>query len=93
MIDQEIVTQEPASSRVVVEQPTSPTPIVSQPATTVVEEPAPTYVESSPTYVRRRDPLGNTMAASAMIQTLVWAAVVIVLLVVGILVLIHYHII
>ena len=79
---------EPAGGPTVVEQPTS----VIQPATRVVEEPAPAYVES-PTYVRRGNPMANTMAASAMIQTLVWSAVVIVLLVVGILVLIHYHII
>ncbi len=60
--------------------------VVERPATRVVEEPAPTYVQ-------RRDPVGNSMAASSMIQTVVWAVVVLVLLIVAILVLIHFKII
>lgn len=91
MANRDVVTKDPSSESVVVDQPT--TQIVEPVVNRVVEEPAPTYVDSTPTYVRRRDPIGNTMAASAMIQTLVWAAVVIVLLVVGILVLVHYNII
>lgn len=60
----------------------------------VVEEPAPRIVEQpAPTYVQRRDPIGNSIAAGSLIQTVVWAVVVIVLLVVGILVLVHYNII
>lgn len=68
---------------VVVEEPVNR---VVQPATRVVEEP-------STTYVRRRDPVGHTMAASTLIQTLVWSAVVLILVVVGILVLVRYNII
>ena len=73
---------------------TAPNRVVVEPSRTVVAEPATRVVEEpSTTYVRRRDPYASTMAASAMIQTLIWSAVVIVLLVVGILVLVHYGII
>lgn len=60
----------------------------------VVQEQAPRVVEErAPTYVRRSDPVGNSIAASSMIQTVVWAVVVIVLLIVGILVLVHLKVI
>ena len=62
-----------------------PETVVEQPATKVVEEP-------SKSYVKTRDPVATSIAASHVIQTLVWSAVVIVLLVVGIILLVHYKI-
>ena len=58
---------------------------VEQPGTRVVEEPSTTYVKTS-------DPVGKSIAAGNLIQTLVWSAVVIVLVVVGIILLVHYKI-
>ncbi|MGI8968848.1 MAG: hypothetical protein ACR2GA_07065 [Chloroflexota bacterium] len=51
-----------------------------------VEEPT-RVVESAPAtrYVHSDDPVGNVMAASQLIQTIVWAVVVLVLLVVALL--------
>jgi hypothetical protein len=61
---------------------------------TVTEHPSRRVVEETPpTYVDRSDPVRNTAAAGNLINTLVWAVVVIVILVVGILVLLHYGII
>jgi len=85
MVEQrrEVVTEE-------YDDPTVERRVVESPRTTeqsrVVDEPAPTYV-------RRQDPVGNSIAAGSLIQTVVWAVVVLVLLIVGILVLIHYNII
>ena len=59
--------------------------VVEQPATRVVEEP-------STTYVKRSDPVGTSIAASRLIQTLVWSGVIIVVLIVGILLLVRYKI-
>jgi hypothetical protein len=59
--------------------------VVEQPRTRVVEEPSSSYVE-------RRDPVATSIAASRLIQTVVWSAVVIVILVVGIILLVHYKI-
>lgn len=83
VVSEEYVDQAPASD-VVVERPRT---VVEEPATRVVSE------HPTTTYVRRQDPVANTMAASSLIQTLVWAAVVLIVLVVGILVLVHYSII
>jgi hypothetical protein len=85
------VTEEyvdPTDREVVVQQPRT---VVEQPVQRVVEEPAPAYVE--PTYIHRRDPIGSTIATGNLIQTVVWAIVVLVLLVVGILVLVHLKVI
>jgi hypothetical protein len=54
------------------------------PATAV--EPAPTtVVEQRPRTVVAEDPVGNAVAASQLIQTIVWSVVVLVLLVVALL--------
>lgn len=59
---------------------TEPEVVVERrPARTVVEEPA------SRTYVHSDDPVGNALAASSLIQTIVWAVVVLVLLIVALL--------
>lgn len=60
-------------------------PVVEQTRTRVVEEPSTTHVKTS-------DPVGKSIAASNLIQTVVWSAVVIVLLVIGIILLVHYKI-
>lgn len=60
--------------------------VVEERGRRVVEEPANTYVQ-------RNDPIGTSIATSNLIQTIVWAAVIIVVVVVGILVLVHYNII
>jgi len=49
--------------------------VVAQPATVVEQHPARTYVSE--------DPVANVFAATQLIQTIVWAVVVIVLLVVA----------
>jgi hypothetical protein len=63
-------------------------PVVRRPRRRMVVDDTP-----GTTYVNRSDPVGNSFAASSLIQTIVWSVVVLVLLVVGILVLLHYGII
>jgi hypothetical protein len=54
--------------------------------TTVVEQREPTtVVEQRPRTVVSEDPVGNALAASTLIQTIVWSVVVLVLLVVALL--------
>jgi len=58
------------------------------PETVVQQTPPTTVVEQTPvahrTYVQNDDPVGNAFAASQMIQTIVWAVVVLVLLAIAI---------
>jgi hypothetical protein len=70
MEEQRVVTTEPADT---------------VPAQQVVETPANTVVERRPVTqtVVTDDPVSNAVAASSMIQTIVWAIVVLVLLVVA----------
>jgi hypothetical protein len=57
---------------------TAPDTVVERrPAQTVVEQPA------TRTVVNNDDPVGNAMAASQLIQTIVWSVVVLVLLIVA----------
>lgn len=68
------------------------------PDTVVEEEPVARrrrVVRDAPatTYVDRSDPIGNTIAASNLIGTIVWSVVVLVLLAIAILILLHYGII
>lgn len=79
--DREAVTNEPAPETVITEEPA-----VAQRTHRVLTE------EPTTTYVQRSNPIGNAFAASSLIQTIVWAVVVLVLLVVAILVLVHYKI-
>lgn len=65
-------------------------PVVAEPAAvapdTVVEQrPAQTVVQqpATRTVVNNDDPVGNAVAASSLIQTIVWSIVVLVLLVVA----------
>ncbi len=53
------------------------TVVERRPARTVVEQPV------TRTYVNHDDPVGNAIAASSLIQTIVWAVVVLVLLIVA----------
>ena len=69
---------------------THPTTVTEAPAF-VAAEPT-TQEQPKTTYVKTHDPAGKAMAASTVIQTLVWSGVTIVLLVVGILLLLHWHI-
>jgi hypothetical protein len=75
-----------AQARTAASAPQTPEPSTAEYSPERVPE------ESSHTYVQNRDPVGKAMAASTLIQTLVWSGVVIVLLVVGIMLLLHYHI-
>jgi hypothetical protein len=59
-------------------------PVAAEPVETVRTEPT-TVVEDRPRTVIREDPVGNAMAASQLIQTIVWSVVVLVLLVVALL--------
>jgi hypothetical protein len=80
------------SNQVVTEQDVTPAQTVHR--ETVVSSPNQVVSDPEPAYVQRRsDPMLNSMAASGMIQTVIWSIVVIALLVVGILVLLHYGII
>jgi hypothetical protein len=81
--------------RDVYEEPADPTDRVVVSRRTEVERPATRVVTQVPQtgYVRDRDPLTTATAASRMIQTVVWAVVVLAILIVGILVLVHYNII
>jgi hypothetical protein len=72
---------------------TTETEIEEQPNTVVGRTPQRVVTRETPTtYVHHRDSVGNAFAASQLIQTIVWSAVVLVLLAIGILILIHYHI-
>jgi len=69
--------------RVVAEEP-----LAAEPVETVETVPAPTVVERVPaarrqTVIASDDPVGNAYAASQLIQTIVWAVVVLVLLIVA----------
>ncbi|HEV3311504.1 MAG TPA: hypothetical protein VG815_13410 [Chloroflexota bacterium] len=66
-------------------EPDEPVVVQESPGVRVVEEP-------STTYVQHRDPVATSIAAGSLIQTVVWAVVVIVAVVVGILVLVHFKI-
>jgi hypothetical protein len=74
-----IVKSEPAVDRVETLEPATT-------VETVRREPA-TIVERTPTttYVNNGGPIANAMAASQLIQTIVWAVVVLVLLVMALL--------
>jgi hypothetical protein len=78
-VTEEVVTTEPG----VVET----TPATVAPTDTVVERRpvADTVVEQRPatTVVQSDDPVANSIAASSLIQTIVWSVVVLVLLVVA----------
>ena len=79
--ERRVVTDEPVVARDTVGDPA---PVVER---TAAVEPA-TVVEQRPTRTRiinNDDPVGNVYAASQMIQTIVWAVVVLVLLVVALL--------
>ncbi|GEM_PF-2302275 len=82
---------------VVSEEYVDPAPVretvVETPTRRVVQEPVTQVREPSTTYVRSSDPVGNSIAAGNLIQTVVWAVVLLVLLVVLILVLLHLKII
>jgi hypothetical protein len=73
---------------------TARTTVVTEAPETSNTEPTAERIVEQPSTVRvqNHDPVGKAMAASTLIQTLVWSGVVIVLLVVGIVLLLHYHI-
>jgi hypothetical protein len=72
--EQQVVTDQPAET--VDTAPVAERRVVRQPATVVEQVPTRRTVVSD-------DPVGNAYAASQMIQTIVWAVVVLVLLVVA----------
>lgn len=78
---------------IVTDDQADPDPTVVRHDTVVEQRPRRVVEEPSTTYVRSSDPVGNSMAATSLIQTVVWSVVVIVILVIGILVLLHYNII
>lgn len=71
-----------------------PTETIAQHPVNVVPGPPAAFVEESTrtTFIKRRDAYATAQAASGLIQTIIWSGVVITLLVVGILILVRYHI-
>lgn len=89
----EVISEEQVSTPGDLEVVTDSSRVVQQPVQRVVEEPVQRVTqEPGTTYVQRRDPVGSSIAAGSLIQTVVWAIVVLVLLVVGILILVHFKI-